>query len=282
MKPRKRLSFRDELKKILTTDERKRAIYSFDGLGGMASIEIPSALRKKKKKIAQILLGSNPHITRVYEKVGIHSGKFRVEKIRWLAGEKNTVAEYKEWGCVFQFNPNEAFFNPRLGTERKRITQLIEPHQKVCVFFAGVGPYPILIAKHAKPKKVYAIDWNPRAVKWMKKNTELNRVQEIVHLVFGDVKKIKPLGKCDQVIMPAPETALEYLIAAEKWLPVKGGMIHCYLFVSQDTRDVKIKEMIAPFLKKVKREWKMIYVHKVGDFSAKKKQVCVGLRFFPK
>jgi tRNA G37 N-methylase Trm5 len=58
------------------------------------------------------------------------------------------------------------------------------------VMFAGVGPYAIQIAKkQPKVKEVIAIEINPVAVKYAKENVVLNKVQDKVKVIEGDVRE---------------------------------------------------------------------------------------------
>ncbi|MFH0970762.1 MAG: hypothetical protein V1776_04875 [Candidatus Diapherotrites archaeon] len=273
-------SYRVSLDAILTPFERKHAVYSFDVLGTMALIEIPKELQKKKKKIARTLLDTHAQLNRVYEKIGEHSGKYRVEKIRWLAGEKNPVAHYTEWGCTFSVHPGKVFFNPRLSTERQRVVMEIKPAQSVAVFFSGVGPYPILIAKHQRPSRVYAIEWNKSAQPFVEENIRRNKVVGKIVPIWGDVEKVPVLEKCDHVVMPAPDTAISYLSSALRWCKPKGK-IHLYLFVDASST---IHDVYSLIQKKgfSSPSFRILSYRKVSDFSARKQQWCVILQPFTK
>jgi tRNA (guanine37-N1)-methyltransferase len=270
-------SFREALRARLSLNEQKQAIYSFDVLGDLALIEIPRALSKKRVLIGKTLLETNPRVKKVFEKVGEHEGKFRVEKIKWICGEKNSETIYTEWGCTFHVDPHTVFFNPRLGSERQRVCSFVKKNQTVAVFFGGVGPYAIEIAKHAHPVRVFSIEWNPAAKPFLLENISRNKVSSIVEPLFGDVKKISPRGVCDHVIMPAPDTAVDFLPAAVKWLSKKGGLIHCYTFVSTENPEKEAAEKVRAALGE-KNPFKIVFVRKVSDFSARKWQVCVGVK----
>lgn len=271
-------SLREELKKILTPHEQKIAIYGFDILGDMALIEIPDALQSKAAKIARTLLDTHSYLTRVYEKVGTHSGKYRIEKIRWRAGRKDPVATAKEWGALFRVHPGEIYYSSRLGTERQRIIEQFKPGQSIVVFFAGVGPYAILAAKHAKPKRVLAIEWNPRAIPFLQENIRLNKVEKIVEAMRGDVGKMKPIPEFDHVVMPGPDTALDYLPIAIRWISKKGGLIHVYSFVLAANDAEEMTRKVHEVLKNSSRGWKIVSIRRVNDFSPTKRQVCAAIR----
>jgi len=120
--------------------------------------------------------------------------------------------------------------------------------------------------------RVYAIDINPDAVYYLKKNIAANHVQEKITPILGDVKEVvdeRLTGIADRVIMNLPERAVEYVNVACKALRLKGGVMHYYEFtsvpdpmeaarvrltqaVNQNNRDLKILlvrivRAIAPF-----------------------------------
>lgn len=116
--------------------------------------------------------------------------------------------------------------------------------------FAGVGPFAIMAAKHANPEKVIAIEKNPAAAEYLKQNIKLNKVENTVKGIQGDVKKVIPKleHKFDRVIMPLPEKAENFLNLA-KQSTVKEGIIHLYKFQGRaedkfDIDDVQIKEKV--------------------------------------
>ena len=65
----------------------------------------------------------------------------------------------------------KVYFSPRLATERKRITDQVKNNEIIVDMFAGIGPFSISIARKHKVK-IYAIDINPYAYKYLKKNIE--------------------------------------------------------------------------------------------------------------
>lgn len=273
-------SFREAVDAILSPAERKQMIYSFDVLGDMALIEIPDALRKKSSRIARTLLDTSSSLKRVYEKVGTHSGKYRVEKTKWLAGVKDSVVIYTEWGCKFAVDPGKVFFNPRLSTERQRVAAYVKKGQSVCVFFSGVGPYTVALAKHTLLSRVYGIEWNPEAKKYAEENIVLNKVIGRVVPIWGDVNAVPVLEECAHVVMPAPETAASYLGAAVRWCRVKG-LIHFYTFVSSTNVSKQLKSTLQSRMPKGVK-WKIAFSRRVSDFSPSKQQWCVGIHVLSK
>jgi len=118
---------------------------------------------------------------------------YRVPEYKILWGENRTETIHKEFGLKFKVDVVRTYYSPRLSSERYRIAKMVRDGEKVLVMFAGVNPYAIYIAKFAKPKIVYSIELNPFAVKYALENTKINKVQDKIVTILGDVRKVSPL-----------------------------------------------------------------------------------------
>ena len=224
-------SLREELAGKLTAREADKLVASFDIVGDIAVLEIPYALVKKEKLIADAVLRNHRNIKTVAKKTGGTAGEFRIRPVRVIAGEKRTDTIYKEGGCEFELDLNKTYFSPRLGTERGRIAQLVKPNENVLVPFAGVGPFAIRIAKRVPSATVIGIELNPDAAEYFGRNIVRNRCAN-VSLVKGDVAELLP-GKyarwADRIAMPLPKDASAFLAHAIPCLK-EGGILHYYSF----------------------------------------------------
>ncbi|HIP65885.1 MAG TPA: class I SAM-dependent methyltransferase family protein [Pyrodictium sp.] len=187
------------------------------------------------KPLAEKILEELPYIKSVWAAVSPVEGQYRLRKFAHLAGEKRSETIYKEHGCLFKLDITRVYISPRLGYEHIRIARLVEPGEVVVNMYAGAGLFSIIIARYAKPKKVYSIDINPDAYRYMVENVKLNRVESIVEPILGDAAKVieeKLVGVADRVLMPLPELALDHLPYAVKALRKDGKkIIHIYLHV---------------------------------------------------
>jgi len=143
-----------------------------------------------KKKFAEFLLKNNKSIKTILEKIGKFKGRLRKQETRWIAGEKTKEVLYRENGCVFRFNIDDTYFSPRLSSERLEIARKIKKGDEILVMFAGVGPYPIVIAKSSKAAAIYSNEINRKANKYAEKNIELNKLKGRVVLLPGDIKRV--------------------------------------------------------------------------------------------
>ncbi|MFA5953115.1 MAG: hypothetical protein WC812_00825 [Candidatus Pacearchaeota archaeon] len=164
---------------------------SFNVLGNIAIVNFSEkTLKSEKIKFAKEILKKNNSIKTVLEKSGNFKGRLRKMTTSWLAGEKTKEVLYKENDCVFRFNVDETYFSPRLSNERKEISSLIKDGEEVLVMFAGVAPFPIVIARKTHAKKVYSNELNKKANKYAELNIEKNAVKTKVILLPGDIKKV--------------------------------------------------------------------------------------------
>ena len=181
----------------------------------------------------QSLLDIHKNVKTIFFQSSSIDGLFRLRKLNYILGEKHTQTLHKEHGCLFSVDIETCYFSPRLSHERLRIAKKVMPKEVIVNMFAGVGCFSILIAKRNELTKVYSIDINPAAIKFMKKNVRINRVFNKVIPILGDAKiiqKNKLCGIADRILMPLPEKSYEYLSSAILSLKKSGGWIHYYDF----------------------------------------------------
>jgi len=263
------------LKEQLSDKELKQLKTSFDIIGDIIVIEIPKELRKKEKIIADALRKTHPHVKTILKKIGEREGKFRLRKFKKIFGEE-TETIHKEYGCIFKLDVTKVYFSPRESTERQRVAEKIKPNEKILVMFAGVGPYAIIIAKKQPSVKVYAIEINPDAVKYMIENVRMNKVGDRVIPILGDVAKKSEdfYGKCDRVIMPLPKGAYKYLKYAIKCAK-PGGVIHFYYWAKEEDLFSECVDFIEKTAKKMGRKIEIVDKRKVLPYGPRKWKICV-------
>lgn len=203
--------------------------YRFEIIGDAAVVDIPLDLAVEMDRIAQLVAiqsGASAVLRRQSRR-----GPYRVGHELILGDSSETTV--RENHCVFRLDLAESFFSPRLASERLRIARLAGNTEKVLCLFAGVGAYPITIAKHTGAR-VWAVELNPLATRYMRENIVLNKVEHLVEVIEGDVSDVvPPLGEFDRVVAPAPlpwELHADLAISATHG----GGVLHYYLFASGD------------------------------------------------
>jgi tRNA (guanine37-N1)-methyltransferase len=240
------MSLKKRLGEIFELWELKNIGKSYDIIGDIAVVRISETMEHKAKEIAEVVLQSNPHVKTVVCQTGPVTGELRLRRLEWLAGEKKTETVHREFGCLFKVDLEKCYFSPRLSFERMRVAKQVITGEVVVNMFAGVGCFSILIAKLANPLKVYSVDMNPDAIRFMEENIRLNKARYIIETVEGDAKEIvikRLLNIADRVLMPLPEKAFEYLDYALTALKPTGGKIHYYDFVHAEKGVDPIKEV---------------------------------------
>jgi len=174
-------------------------------------------------------------LTTFYLKVGVLEGVERVPPLKLLAGPDRALTVHIENGLKFYVDVKRTYFNPRLATERRRVSGLVENGEQVLDMFAGVGPFSITIAKY-KGASVDAVDVNPYSIMLLKKNIEINGVKGLVNAYRSDAANFSPEKRYDRVLMNLPFNALTYLKKAIA-LCKRNSVLHIYLAQRSDKKD---------------------------------------------
>jgi len=228
---RKRL--RKNLSAVLSSEELGKVYNSFDIVGDIAIIRLPSASSVVAQTAADAIMSRHKDVKTVLLQASPVSGDLRLRRLTHITGQNKTRTVHREFGCSFSVDVTKCYFSPRLSHERMRIATRVEPDETVVNMFAGVGCFSIMIAKHAKPRKVFSIDVSPVAIQFMQENIQLNRVYSKVIPLLGDSKELihnRLQRVADRVLMPLPEKTIEYLPCALSALKASGGWIHYYDF----------------------------------------------------
>ncbi len=226
-------SLKEALAEFLSPEELEKAITSFDIIGDIAIIQIARGMEDKAEKIADALMRVHKNVKVVCQKLGPRQGMFRVVPLKVLKGEKRFVTVYKENGVRMKVDLIKAYFSPRLSHERERIANQVRNGETIAALFAGVGPYPLVIAKRKKVK-IYAVELNPYAVELMRENIKMNKLMGEIIPIQGDVREVwKDLPKCDRVLMPLPKGGEDFLDVAMR-IVKPGGIVHFYQFTPEE------------------------------------------------
>jgi tRNA (guanine37-N1)-methyltransferase len=225
------------LENVLTEKESDELISAFDQIGEIIIVRIPDSLLSKKEVIGNALLDQVKIVRSVFYQASAVEGNFRTRELEILAGEDNTETEYKEFGCRFRVDVKNAFFSPRLSTERERIANLIQNGEVMTNMFAGIGMFSIMAAKKKKCT-VYSLDINPVASKLCDTNIGLNKLAGEVISINGDASEIinsQLMNKSDRTLMLLPERSDEFLKSAINTTK-DGGIIHYYSHIHADKK----------------------------------------------
>src|SRR5919107_142890 len=204
------------LSEVLTHDEISQVCSAFDMIGSIVIVKIPDPLKLKKQIIGETILHCIKPAKSVFAQTSAVQGDYRIRNLEFIAGEYNTITEYREHGCRFRVDIQNTYFSPRLSTERLRIAKLISENEVIANMFAGVGTFSIIIAK-------------------------LNRVQDRVMPICGNAKDIihdKIQGQCNRVLMPLPERSSEFVDSAVLALKGGTGIVHFFAHIKANSKNL--------------------------------------------
>lgn len=277
--PRVRISsIKDALKGLIHEETLNLVPSSIDLIGEVAIIQVQDELKPFLKTIGEAILKIYPGIKTVLVKRSPISGVFRVGGYDIVVGSGETETIYKEHGCRYLVDPVKVYISPRLSYERLRVASMVKPSETILDMFTGAGCYAILIAKKVRECKVYAVDLNPNAVKYLKSNIEGNKVQSRVIPIKGDVAEIVESslrGMFDRVIMDNPSHAKIFLQAACDALKQVGGVIHYYEFRPESDLKNKVLEDFHENIERLGRSVKSAKMRVVREVAPRTYHVVV-------
>ena len=270
-----RIDYREALERILGKREREQLARGYELLGNIAIIELSDELKKKEKRIAQALMIANPRVKTVLAKAGGVYGMYRKRKLRYIAGARSYLADYRENNCTFRFDVRQVFFSSKLSFERSRVASLVDGKERVMVVGAGVGPFVVEIAKGHPKASVVGIEPNRHAYDAMKYNIKANKTQN-AKAELGDVRKAykKYAGYADRIIVPMPTVSLEFLdqiISIAK----KKSIIHLYVFGSAESVLADSWKRVKAHAKANGYRTKMLGHRIVRPYSAKEVELVI-------
>lgn len=236
---------RAALRGAIGDGEAALAYSAFDQIGHVIVVRVPGALRHRRAEIGSALLGAVKPARSVYAQSSDVSGERRTRGLELIAGVDEPVTLYVEHGCRLEVDVREAFFSPRLATERQRVAGAVAGGETILNMFGGVGAFSI-VAAMAERCAVYSVDVNPVAARLCEANAARNarRMRGSVVSVHGDAREVAAsmFGQgdgrrlqADRTLMLLPERSDEFLSDAVG-ATADGGTIHYYAHVHADKK----------------------------------------------
>ena len=217
---------------------------SFDVIGEIALLKLPNELLNFKEVIGNAILKTNKNIKTVCNIQPV-SGEYRIRDIKILAGEEKTKTVHKEYGVKFSIDITKTYFSPRLANERKIIADQVKDNETIIDMFTGVAPFPVIIAKYAKPKIIYGFDNNKYAIRYAKENITQNNVLDKVEVFCEDAKNIsKKFGdiNADRIIMNLPFSSYEFFPESLSLIS-NNAVINYYEFLNEEKINQRIDDL---------------------------------------
>lgn len=226
------MRLKDQLAEILPAELVPYLSNHFEVIGDIGIIALPPELDPFKETIAQAIVTRRKNLATILNKREKVAGDSRTARYEVLRGERTSTV-HREYGFAYRLDVGRAFFSPRMAFERKRVTDQTRPGERLYVPFAGIGPFVIPAA--ARGAEVYAMENNPDAFRYLRKNACLNHVSAHCHLLQGNAFDTARFAEIvfDRLIIPTPygmDHALETLLP----LLAEGGMVHFYTFKAKE------------------------------------------------
>ncbi|MBS7631244.1 class I SAM-dependent methyltransferase family protein [Candidatus Bathyarchaeota archaeon] len=260
------------LKDIIPEDKIGLLRHSYDIIGSkqksVAIIEIPEPLKNYETDIAEAIMQIHKNVVSVLAKESKRDGDFRMRDFRLLAGDEDTEVIHKEADCSFRLDPRRVYFSPRECSERDRLVKKVSEGEEILVMFSGIFPIPIRIAKKFSNLKVTGVELNPYAYNYGVENIYLNKVEDRVEAILGDVVDVCPnlRKQFDRIIMPLPKGAYRFLDIAIPLLK-DSGIIHFYHWGREPDLFAEGENLIAIASKKFQKSVEVIERTRVSQYS---------------
>lgn len=211
----------------------------------VALVRLRKEVERLKHEIGELILQFY-NVRAVYLVRGVE-GAERRPHLELIAGEPVREIIHREYGCTFKLDLTQLMFCLGNSFERLRVAGLTGEGEVVVDMFAGVGQFTIPIAVLGEPEKIYAIEINPLAHRYLLENIWLNNVNDKVEAILGDCREVAPRMLCgiaDRVLMGYFGGTIETLHAALLALKPEGGIIHFHELAKRGGEEDFVKEVL--------------------------------------
>ncbi|MBI4894320.1 MAG: hypothetical protein HY833_01135 [Candidatus Aenigmarchaeota archaeon] len=245
----------------------------------VALVELEEGSEKKIEDVAKEVIAENKNVVSVLQKFPGTKGSYRTKTYKFVAGDSNTEVLHKEYGYLLRLDPQKVYFSPRESTVRQHVSSRVRPGDRVLVMFAGVGPYPVCMAK-SQPllSEIVAVEFNPEAFRYMKDNIRINKIAHLVTPLMGDVRIVcaNMSGQFDKIVMPMVE-AFDFIDVAADCCK-SGGLIQVYMVSDKERLYEDCRAAVKEKMNALGREYDVEAESKVGLYSPGKWKVLIEIR----
>jgi len=225
VRPKGPVRYRD----LLPWPEAEKEILprSFDVVGEVVLIRLPSELEGRKAEIGEALLRFVPGTRLVGLDHGVH-GPDRRRAVERIAGTGPWRTRHRENGVELEVDVERAYFSPRLSREHARVAEAVRPGERVYDLCCGVGPFSMAIAGRARAAHVTAVDANPDAIELLRATLERYPVGGRVSPQVARLEEFLPnTAPVERVVMNLPHEGIKYLPSVAR-TAVAGGHLYYY------------------------------------------------------
>jgi tRNA (guanine37-N1)-methyltransferase len=217
----------------LPEDIKKSIPNSFDIIGDIAIIKLDIGQYQYANEIKKGIMEKVHAVKHVAIDEGV-KGEYRTRSLRFIGEDYIGETVHKENGITLKMDISKCYFSPRLSHERMRVFNHVKDNEVIIDMFSGIGPFTILIAKFKKVKKIYAIDINQIAIKYLMENMKINKINVPVYPIPMDANEAMAfIEPGDRYIMNNPTMSIQFLPLVNKHSR-KSAQVHFYILSTQE------------------------------------------------
>ncbi|HTT34362.1 MAG TPA: class I SAM-dependent methyltransferase family protein [Thermoplasmata archaeon] len=198
-------------------------------LGRVLIVRLPESLRPAYAAIGEAWR-AELGVATVLRHAGTTEGDWRTPRTEPIAAGP-TETEVREHGIVYGLDAARVMFAAGNRTERRRAGAVTRPGETVVDLFAGIGYFTLPAAVRGRASRVWAVEANPVAYRYLVANAARNGVADRVIPILGDNREVGiPAAAADRIF-------LGFLPSAVGWVPRAvalarpGATIHVHLVV---------------------------------------------------
>jgi tRNA wybutosine-synthesizing protein 2 len=202
----------------------------FHRLGRVVLLRLPETLRSSFAAIGAAWCQERG-VTAVLRHAAATEGELRLPRLELIAGA-DAETEVVEYGVRYRLDAQRILFARGNRTERHRAGALTRRGEVVADLFAGVGYFTLPAAVTGHASRVWAVEKNPVAYRYLTENVHRNGVAECVECLRGDNRETElPLGSFDRVFLGYLPSSVPWIPHALPLLKPAGGALHVHLVV---------------------------------------------------
>ncbi len=213
---------------------------SYSLLGKVVIIKLRDELLPYKSIIGKEILSLLP--VKSVCRIDYVKGEKRKPIIEVIAGN-GTETIHKEHGCLYKLDVKKVMFSKGNKYEKIRLVKSVKKDEKVLDMFSGIGYFTIPLAKLSQAR-IVSIDINKEAIKYLKENVKLNKVEDRVKIICGDSKLVGNFlkAKFDRIIMGYFYDMHEFFVSALQ-VSKPGTIIHYHFLGRKEEIDHEKKTL---------------------------------------
>ena len=235
---------------------------------------IDQGLENYKQKIGEAVIEKDPQVNVVIEQLSTES-IYRKPEIKYIAGEKRTTTQHKEYNTIFNLDVKNITFSPGNKGERLFLINTIEENEIIVDMFACIGNLSLPVLVNKPSVQCYGIEINEEAFNFLTTNIKENRVEDRYFPILGDNRSKTPKGVATRVLMGYFEIEECQFYKAEEAIE-ENGWIHYHDLIERGNLESTRRNLESLF-KNVNSDVRIEKIRKVKKFSPRFIHLCFDI-----